>query len=158
LLFTEKPKKIDIEIVEFHPNHVEVMEVRSIEALGIMQMEDAHDRLEQLSKNSLDAQTFLHDGRVIFCAGYVQLWPGVIEVWMIPSIYVKTITLSFCKLLKAYVNDIMEKHNCHRLQTTAPNDAEHDKWMKFLGFEKEGVLRKYTYSYEDYSMHAKVIK
>ena len=141
-----------IETIKFRPEHLEVMSIREKEEKGIMQLEDAFTRFEGMAKISIDAKTFMYDGRIIFCAGYFQLWPGVIECWMVPSKYVKTVTLQFCKILKQYVDDIIREYKCHRFQTTAPDDDLHARWMKFLKLEKEGVLRKYDYKQKDHCM------
>lgn len=145
-----------VEVFDFHPDHLLVMDIRAEEALGIMSLDDHYERFLVLSKCSVDAASFTIGDRMLFCAGYVSLWPGVIECWMVPSKYVDQHRLTFCKLLKQYVDSIIHKEKCHRFQTTAPDDALHARWMKFLGLKKEGVLRKYTHNKKNYCMYARI--
>ena len=145
------------EVIRFNVHHLEVMDIRDQERRGVMSLPDTKTRFELMAENSIDAKTFMYDGRILFVAGYYQLWEGVVECWMIPSEHVKTATLGFCKILKAYVDDIIEEQNCHRFQTTAPDDELHARWMRFLGLEKEGVMKKYTHDKQDECMYARVL-
>lgn len=147
------PKKV--ETIAFSSEHLKLMDIREEEKQGIMSLDDVIGRFDAMSAASLDAKTFIYDGRIIFVAGFNELWPGVIECWMVPSIYVKTVRIEFCKILRRYVHDIMELYNCHRLQTSSPDDELHARWMKFLGLKREGLLRKFTHTGQDYVMYAR---
>lgn len=149
------PKKV--ETLDFIPEHLRLMDIREHEMQGVMALEDVMDRFQVMAEMSLEAKTFISDGRIIFVAGFVQLWPGVVECWMVPSIYVKTIRTEFCRILRRYVYDIMDQYKCHRFQTSAPDDELHARWMRFLGLEREGLLKKYTHSQQDYVMYARTI-
>lgn len=147
-------KKVDFEVLSFNPVHLDLLEMREEEAFGIMTLDNAMERFKRIDEISLEAKTFIHDGRILFCAGYYELWPGVIECWMMPSIYVQDMVLSFSKILRSYVHAIIAKEDCHRFQTSAPEDALHARWMEFLGLKKEGVMRKFTHNGKDYGMYS----
>ena len=146
-----------VELIDFHPEHLVLMDIRDEETAGVMTLEDSYDRFEMMGNASIEAKTSLSDGRIIFCAGYVELWPGVIECWMIPSIHVKKAMFTFSKLLKEYVHAIIDREECHRFQTSCPDDRLHARWMKFLGLKKEGTLKQYTHHKQDYCMYARTI-
>ncbi len=133
------------------------MDIRDEELNGVMTLLDVEKRFDALGKQSLSASTFTYNGKLLFSAGYFELWPGVLECWMIPSIHVKSAMFTFCKLLRGYVRAIIEQEECHRFQTTTPNDELHHRWMTFLGMEKEGTLRKYTHNGQDYCMYSRVV-
>lgn len=145
------------ETIPFEVEHLQVMDIRQEEEESLFTLEDVEDRFRCLKELSIDAKAFMYDGRIIFCAGYYEQWPGVIECWMVPSIHVQKAKLGFCRILKGYVDDIIGFHKCHRFQTTAPNDDLHARWMRFLGLEKEGTMRLYTHDQKDYCMYAKVV-
>ena len=145
------------ETVPFNVNHLHLMDVRQEEVESIMNLVDVEDRFQALANISIDCKTFMYDGRIIFCAGYFEQWPGVIECWMMPSIYVKSVSLGFCRILRGYVNDIIKEFGCHRFQTNSPDDDFHARWMKFLGLEKEGVMKKYTHNQKDYCVYARTV-
>jgi len=137
---------MEVKVVQFSPHHLEVMDVREIDAalFGFFKTDEAYARIDGLAKVSVQAATFLYDGRVLFVAGFVRLWPGVFEVWMLPSVYIKTAPRSFARLIRRYVDRIGEDFKAHRIQTTSFPDEFHERWMKFLGFSAEGVLQNYT--------------
>lgn len=131
--------------------------MREQEFMGSFSLEDAYERIELISNTSTKAGTFVRDGRILCCAGFSMLWPGVADGWIIPSIYIKDAPISFCKFIKNYINTIMKTFNCHRFQTTSFDDPFHERWMKWLGFEKEGTMRKYTHDQQNHCIYARVI-
>ena len=143
--------------VPFNVSHLQLMYLRQEELESIMNLEDAQARFESLTHLSIDAKTFMYDGRVIFCAGFFEQWPGVIECWMMPSIHVKSASIGFCRILRGYVNDIIKEFGCHRFQTNSPDDELHARFMKFLGLKKEGVMKKYTHNQKDYCVYARTV-
>lgn len=145
-----------MEVVVFHPRHLEVAELREHERKLLTSLGDTKNRLETLMQNSKAAGTFLQDGRIITCAGFVEINPGVAELWQLPSIYVAECRLSFAKTLKSYMENIVKTFKYHRLQTSCPADYEHDRWMEFLGFTKEGTMKQYTHLKQDYSIFGRV--
>ena len=88
--------------------------------------------------------------------GALELWPGACEVWVIPSTHIKRYSLVFAKLVKKNLKNLEETFGYHRVQVTALNDELHSHWLTFLGFEKEGVLRKYTLKQQDFAMWSRV--
>ena len=145
-----------MEVVIFHPRHLEVAELREHEREILKGVGNAKARLESLMNNSKAAGTFLKDGRVITCAGFVELWPGVAELWQLPTVYITRCVVDYARTLKQYMENVVKTFHYHRLQTTCPADDLHDRWMQFLGFEKEGLLKKYTFSQQDYSIFGRV--
>lgn len=148
----------EITAVRFHPKHLEVMRVRQQDSglFGDFKTEESYHRVEQMANISLQALTFSYDGRILMVAGFCQLWTGVYDVWMIPSEYVYTAPVSFARLLKRYVIRVQEDLKAHRLQTVSFNDDFHERWMNFLGFQKEGVLRRFTMNEWDMCTYSRI--
>lgn len=144
-----------MEIIVFHPKHLEVANVRQHEADNVLTMKHAYDYIENLANKSKQAGTFMYDGRIITCAGFLELWDGVAEIWQIPSIYVSLCPTLFAKTIRGYVETIAEQFKYHRLQTCSPADPLHDRWMKFLGFTEEGTMKSYTKDKKDHRMWAR---
>lgn len=145
-----------IKIVEFNVRHLEVMEVRDVEAFGCLQLTDAFDRIDRMGKASIQAWTFMYEGRILFCAGFYKLFPGVGEAWMIPSKYARTAPIYFARTLKHYVENIAEDFRLHRFQTTSPDDPFHERFMTWLGFKKEGTMEKFTHDKKNYCIYARI--
>lgn len=150
-------KQTTIRLIPFHPKHVEVMDVRDLEVMGILTLEDMDERFERLSETCVEVGTFMHDGRVLCCAGYSLLWPGVADVWILPSRHIYRVPISFSKLMRKHLDAIVKKHKLHRMQTASPDDAFHARWMRWLGFDNKEIMRQYTHDKKDYRMWERII-
>lgn len=144
----------EVKVVGFHPRHLEVMELRSFELGGLFLLADAYDRVEKITQEG-QAGTFLFDGRVVFCAGFKQVWPGVLEVWMIPSVHIKKTPISFARVLKGYIKRIAADFKIHRMHTTSFDDPFHERWMAFMGFVKEGTMQQFTQDKRNMCLYAR---
>ena len=143
--------------VLFKAAHVEVAEIRPHEKEGILNTADVQAQLEALEKVT-NAITIIYEGRIMGFAGYLTARPGVAEVWLIPTIYLAQASHSVAIMLKRYVSKIAQAHKFHRLQTAAPDDPLHWRWMTFLEFQHEGCLRRYGVNQQDYIQWARLFK
>lgn len=105
-------------------------------------------------ENSI-AITGIADGRVVCCGGIIPFGNGNAEIWLIPSIYVKDYKVLFCKELGKWLFGLRTDLSLNRMQTSCIDDATHTNWMEYLGFTKEGTMRRY-FNGVDYNMWGKV--
>lgn len=137
-----------IKTIPFKKEHVEVMDVR------------AHE-LRLLNDGLLDylqsgvAFTGIVDGRIISCGGLNMLGYNNADLWQIPSVYVDTMTIAYAKYIRKWVLDMKRKFQLDRMETLCVDDSLHDRWMKFLGFEREGVKRRYIEG-QDYALWGRI--
>lgn len=150
-----KPTTIDV--LPFHPKHLEVMDLRYLEKDTIFKLDNIYELIEQAHQVSVESGTFMYDGRILFCAGFSRLWPGVAEGWIIPSRHIPTVAPVFSRYMRRYLESLMASFNLHRFQTVAVDDRPHRRWMRFLGFKPEGVLEKYSVDKQNYQMYARVV-
>lgn len=141
----------NIEKVPFIPEHAFAIELRAHEATYI-----DRDFLVAIGETGICC-TCLIDGAILAIVGFFEKWPGVIQVFVIPSIHVPRAPKSFVKYVKAALDRLATDFNYHRLQTESKADEQTDKWMRVLGFECEGVLKSYSSAKEDYKMWARII-
>lgn len=153
-----KLNKKEVTAIAFHPKHLEIMVVRDKdnELFSGFNSAEAIERFSAMARSSVQCLTFLYDGRVLMIAGFCQLWPGVYDVWMLPSVYAKEAPVAFARLLKRYVDRIQEDFAAHRIQTVSFCDEFHEKWMNFLGFQKEGILRSFTVDKQDMCNYSRI--
>ena len=111
--------------------------------------------LVQMSKLG-GTMTILADGIIIAILGYFEKWPGVIQVYVVPSIYVRQHPKHFLKTVKLYLDRLANDFGYHRMQTESLSDDSTDKWMHILGFTCEGLLSQFSSTKEDYKMWARV--
>jgi hypothetical protein len=101
------------------------------------------------------AFTGIVDGRVVCCGGVIPTLGGNSDIWIIPSVHVAQYTMTFARELRKALFNIRQDLALSRMQSACLNDELHDRWMSFLGFKKEGVMRKY-FNGEDYAMWGRV--
>ncbi len=139
--------------IKFNLSHVLFNDLRRHEQifLGI----DYKKILEDLSKKG-PTWTLIYDGQPVSFFGGFYLWDGVMEIWQIPTIHVAKCPKFYSKMIKFFVDKYFELFHLHRMQSTCLDDALHNRWMRFLGFKKEGILKKYNWNKADYCIFAKV--
>jgi hypothetical protein len=140
-----------MEVLPFKPDHIELLEMRPSEAVLLKD----HPNFPIYLAAEYCGGTLFHDGRVIGIIGFKRMWPGVIEVWAFPSIYVEQYSLIYLKTCKQYINQIAETEKPHRIQTTGIADEQTDRWMKFLGLECTGELPMYSSTKQDHRIWSK---
>lgn len=99
------------------------------------------------------AETIMHDGRILGIVAAIEMWQGVYDVAVFPSVHVPNYALTFVRAVKEVLKD-PRLDAAHRLQTCSLADDQTNKWMTILGFEYEGKLRKYTKNKDSYRMWA----
>lgn len=141
-------------IIPFKVEHIETMEIRDYELQTTFQLANIQVGLKIFEERKT-AGTIVCDGRVIAVMGFHELWPGVCELWVIPSKYLSEYALSFARTIRRAINTgILD--NFHRVQIQAKDDELHNRWLKFLHFEKEGTLKKYDTLKNNYNIWARV--
>lgn len=96
--------------------------------------------------------TLLHQGtRAVAFIGFVELWRGVFEVFLIPSTVILQSGFSVARLVKRYIGGIFNDLNAHRLQTACFPLVERVRFLEFLGFHQEGQLEKYSVNKDTYT-------
>lgn len=136
-------------VIPFKKEHIEVMDVRDHES-NILN----NDVLSKLEKTSI-AFTGVVNGKIISCGGIIVVFKGVAELWQIPSIYVSEITIKYARYIRKWIELMRQEFQLYRMETICLDDDLHNRWMRFLGFEREGVKRKFLNGH-DYVMFGKI--
>lgn len=139
-----------IKIVPYKKEHVELMNLREHEHILLQNP----NMLEMLEGGI--AVTAVADGRVSCAYGINPYLKGVADIWLLPSIYIESVDgMKLARRAKAWLEEMREDLNLHRMETLCLADDLHDRWMTFLGFECEGVKRKYCGG-NDYKMWGRI--
>jgi len=141
--------------VPFHVEHLNTMALREQEQQEMEKLDRVRDRYEKLSQMG-PASSVIHHGRVITCVGVVEHWPGNCEVWQVPSIYLAQKPFYYARLMRHWLESVAKSFECRRMQTVCVDDDLHARWMAFLKFESEGVLRQYSVLGQDYRQYARL--
>lgn len=142
-----------MEIRAYHPSHLEGIEVRDFEAREIDLIKGYRAQLVNLP----DVYTLLMHGEVVIIGGIHVQWPGVAEGFLITTPLVEKYVKSFHKAMIRVIEVLRQRRKLRRLQTVVnvKHEVSHG-WIQHLGFEPEGIMRKYGPDGSDYVRYARV--
>lgn len=145
-----------LDILTFHPAHAEVAELTDHEEKIFKRMPDAYAKLQELSSRSTEAVTIMLEGRIIFMGGFIKMWPGVCEAWMIPTKhFAKHKGIAFKGILH-FIEIFADSMKIHRMQAICFGDELHSNFLDHLGFKFEGTLKNYSDEKEDHYIYGRV--
>ncbi len=154
----DKQKINGLDILNFHPAHVELAYLTPHEEKNFSRLPGAFQTLIELNRKSAQAVTIMQDGKILMMCGFINLWPGTAELWLIPTTYALDCPIVFSKSVKNMIELMAESLRLHRMQATVIDDDSHSNFMDFLGFEKEGLLKQYSDAKENYIPWARIFE
>ena len=99
--------------------------------------------------------TLLVGDSVAACGGFHRVRPGIVDVWA--SISKSYVGPSVFRTLRNMISYWMETYSFIRLQSCVKAEwIEGKRTMQFLGFQEEGVLRKFGPNGEDVRIFARI--
>lgn len=98
--------------------------------------------------------TGFHDGRIIVCSGLIRHWSTRAEAWLLMGCPVSRVEMLW---IHRRVLEFLNGLDVARVETTVDDsfDAGH-RWARMLGFNAEGLMRKFGPDGSDYQMYARV--
>lgn len=141
-------------LLPFSPGHLMFMELREREKtmLDILATPEVLNTLKALTVVEYGADDFI---RVLGVVGMRIMWPGVADVFLIPCLRLgKRNTIGFVRQVKCAMKIAQDEYRIRRFQTVAVDDDLHNRWLSFVGFEEEGLMKEYSVAGEDYKLWA----
>ena len=139
---------LKIGVIPFRAKHLAEIEPGVTEAM-IM--------LGQLAECSGSAYTAVLCGDPIGAAGIAVVKPGVGEAWSLLSPMIKRFPVALHKAVKTRIPEIMARHGLRRVHMTVdPWDVAAIRWAECLGFEREGLMRRFGDNGADMFLFARV--
>lgn len=134
----------------FHPAHLEMMDALEMATSSASQRQEWKDIIAAQSRIG-PAITAHLNGRPVACFGYMLIWSGVAEMWLLIEErgrkYAKSLTRGAVVLRDCAVLS----NNLHRIQITVrSSDIRAVRWASAIGFEKEATLHKYGPDQSDF--------
>ena len=131
-----------IELREYRPEDYLSIVRRKFDMMTFLNFPDK----KAVANNLVNGPSFtgISEEGIIACGGVLVLWKGVGEAWVITSPLVNLYPLTFAKIVKRKLKQIIIDNNLERVQTVV--DKEHiisREWVKWMGFTYEGPMRKY---------------
>lgn len=108
--------------------------------LTFLQFPDPREIARRLASGY--AYTVEDKGQIIASGGVLPLWKGVGEAWIVSSPLVPKYKVFFVKTVLREIAILAEKFE--RIQTTIDiENVVSMKWAEWMGFENEGLRRKF---------------
>ena len=141
-----------ITIAAFQPEHLTALKLQATQATAQPLLTLEHGR--QISAATGVAQTALLDGQPIACAGVMELWPGRAYAWA----YLGEQAAGRFKAVHRAVVAVLASNRWRRVEMAVDvRDPGAKRWAYHLGFDFEGVARKWTTDGRDVEIWARVI-
>ena len=118
---------------------------------------DAASRAGLLGHNEIVAYTLLDDDKVLAVGGAHIMWFGAGEGWVLVSPDCLRTPASFARYAKRLFGSILQDTDLRRVQASIHVDDDRAyRFAEWLGFENEGIMRKYGVDGGDYYRMARV--
>jgi len=141
-----------MELVNYKPWHYEYLMM--ITSNGRLLGEDIVKMYALAYSFKGQAYTIKDNGRVVGCAGIVELWPGVGEAWTVLSKDLKGNPFFLHRKTYRIMRNLINKFKYHRLQAiVCPGDSIATKWIERLGFKKESIMKRFGADGSDHAMY-----
>ena len=133
--------------VLFKPDHLEYMRVQKGEPEEIAGIPGVSSTLTSIGAKSIIAE----DGTILGIIGLVPTLPGACEVFILASEDQDAHSVGFARGVLRELLEIKPKYR--RIQAvTSVNNLVHQRFIAWLGFVKEGTLKKYGLKGDDMVM------
>ena len=108
----------------------------------------------QLLADASDAYTLLHDGRVIACAGVMELWQGRGMAWALLADNIGQAMIAVHRIVYRF---LWKECTIRRVEAYVDQGfAAGHRWVHDLGFQREGMMRAFAQHGGDMVMWARV--
>jgi hypothetical protein len=110
------------------------------------------------SHNNVVGLTARKDKDIVVMGGVHVLWQGVGEGWIMVSKNAHKMPVTVARYADEFFDVIMDEANLQRVQASVHSeDAQAIRFARWLGFENEGLMKKYGPDGKDYYRMARVI-
>lgn len=147
-------------LIDFRFDHLELFDWRENERGVYDTGSDFTRRLCAAADDPklFEAYTALHDGRILVVGGIFKFSEKTGGAWNIFSRHADAHPVAVARMMHRMFLKVAQDHGLHRLVTWNLKDmAAHHRWCEWMGFEREGVARKFDDKGRDYLQYAKVI-
>ena len=151
-IFELLPKNSPLIWVPFNAGHVETLKIdQSIRET--LPKSSSLAQLIEAQANQGHAITAILQSKPVAVFGVVDVWDGVAEMWLNCEERLRKYGKTMTRAAQIYADYIVISRNLHRLQITVRcADLRAVRWGLALGFEIEGVMKKYGADGSDFFM------
>ena len=117
--------------------------------------------LQYAKKLDAPGQSFTaidEQGNIVCSAGIFDVWKGVGEAWLLGSSILNERGIALTRIIARRFKVIIKTQKYKRIQSVVHSDWEiSQKFVKFLGFKNEGLMKNYGPDGDDYIRYSIII-
>tara|TARA_R110000868_G_scaffold330168_1_gene591101 strand:- start:59 stop:565 length:507 start_codon:yes stop_codon:yes gene_type:complete len=153
----------DYQMLPFRQAHIDNINIpwfesQYIESLAIDETQKMKDYETIMKDHDGLSYTFIQDGEILLCFGISLMWRGVGEFWIMPSDSDEFVSISVINHVTQMIDIIIEQFTLNRIHIQVRVANERTLcFINSLGFDKEGLMKKYGPEGGDYFMLSKTI-
>ena len=137
------PRKAGVCYIPMVPSHLHYMSITESQ-LPFAKAVSMDAMLEMQARLGLAVTALVH-GKPVAMFGCIILWTGVAEMWSIISDDARRYPKQLTLVAKGFSDIVAQSLSLHRLQLTVRSDEPRAlRWAEYLGFEIEGLMKKYS--------------
>ena len=132
----------NVVIVPFMREHLDKFTINQPDLQGHDDSELRHRIITQCAGGG--GISVVQRGKVLGIFGSSTIWHGLDEAWFLVDEAVRRYGIAMTKVAKKWIALKFQKDKLNRLQITVRcDDVRAYKWAKCLGFQKDGVMRRF---------------
>jgi hypothetical protein len=149
-------KRRGVFFMPFAPTHIQRINVETEDVL-VVANKDEVESLITAQASMGPAVTVFMNAEPVAVFGFVSIWPGVSEAWLVPDERLRSIPMTLTRIGKKVMDIAKISMGLHRIQLTVrTTDKRAERWAYAIGFSQEAVMRKYGPDGIDYFLMSRV--
>lgn len=138
-----------LEVIKFHPSHLFAIET--------MFSFDDVSRKAMSNHTVAGGYTLCEGETIIGCGGVHKMWHGNGEGWLLMSTHAYKMPKTVARYTYRLFDTIMADNNLWRIQASVhATDEQSIRFAEWMGFENEGLMKKFGPDGSDYYRFARV--
>lgn len=138
--------------------HLSQIRMRPFDVQNLMGIDNSDDIIQSQAKMGTSYTAIDNEGNIIAIGGMCIIRIGVGAPWVITSDLFVKYKVWIHKAIKNMAEEAIKIYNLHRLETAIVKEHEvSHRWAERLGFEREGLMRKFDQNKKDYYLYARII-
>ncbi len=145
-------------LMPFNKEDLHKINLRPFDEQVIMGVSAAYERIVQQADAGIAYTGRNDEGDIIAIGGVTLMWDKVGSGWVMTSGLILKYKAWTHRAIRNILEQAIVKHNLHRIESIILKDhCVSQKWAERLGFEREGLMRKYDTDGNDYYLYARII-
>jgi hypothetical protein len=148
---------VKYKVFEINPDDIDELNVKDCFSIGEIGCSKDLIRLSKMNHDSLAVGFGESGGNLHGVAGSLRHWGGCSQLWAVFSKETEKYPLALTKICGALIDYAVDRQELKRVSVNVRTDyGQGNKFAKVLGFQLEGVMRRYLPDGADANLYARL--